>query len=100
MFDRPKQEKPQIVAQDNGKFPDPEHKENFIQCIRSRAKPNAPIEEGHKSVLMAHYPTMSYRLGGTRLSIDPKTEKVVGNDQAMAFFKRQYRKPYVIPDEV
>ena len=100
VFDRPQREKPQIVAQGNGKFPDPEHKENFIQCVRRQAKPNAPIEEGHKSVLLAHYATMSYRLGGEKLVIDPKTEQVVGNDRAMAMFKREYRKPYVLPDEV
>mgnify|MGYP001129745203 CR=1 FL=1 len=47
--------------------PDPEHKDNFLQCVRRKATPNAPIEEGHKSVLMAHYATMSYRTGGQTL---------------------------------
>jgi predicted dehydrogenase len=100
VFERPVREKPTIVASGNGKFPDPEHKENFLQCVRRKAQPNAPIEEGHKSVLMAHYATMSYRLGGEKLVIDPKTEQVVGNDKAMAMFKREYRAPYVLPDQV
>jgi predicted dehydrogenase len=100
VFDRPKREKPVVVASGNGKFPDPEHKENFIQCVRRQAKPNAPMEEGHRSVLLAHYATMSYRLGGEKLTIDRKTEEVVGNDKAMAMFRREYRKPYVVPDEV
>ena len=100
VFGRPQREQPVLIAEGNGKFPDPEHKENFIQSVRRQAKPNAPIEEGHKSVLLAHYATMSYRLGGEKLTIDPKTEHVVGNDRAMAMFKREYRKPYVLPDEV
>jgi predicted dehydrogenase len=100
VFDRPKLQDGVVKAQCKGLFPDPEHKQNFVQCIRSRATPNAPIEEGHKSVLWAHYATMSYRLGGEKLTIDPKTEQVVGNDRAMAMFKREYRKAYAIEDQV
>jgi predicted dehydrogenase len=100
VFDRPKSEKPQIKVQNKGVFPEVEHKENFIQCLRSRATPNADIAEGHRSALLVHYATMSYRLGGQKLTIDPKTEQVVGNPEAMKFFKREYRKPWVVPDEV
>jgi predicted dehydrogenase len=100
VFGRPEREKPVIIAQDNGKFPDPEHKENFVQCVRNRQTPNADIAEGHRSVLLAHYATISYRLGGEKLTIDRKTEQVVGNDKATVLFRREYRKPYVIPDEV
>ena len=70
VFGRPEREKPVVNAQDNGKFPDPEHKENFVQCVRTRQTPNADIEEGHRSVLLAHYATISYRLGGEKLTID------------------------------
>ncbi len=100
VFDRPQREVPQVVAQGNGKFPDPEHKENFIKCVRSREMPNADIREGHISTLWSHYATMSYRLGGEKLVIDPKTEQIVGNDKAMAMFRREYRKPWVVPDQV
>ena len=43
---------------------------------------------------------ISYRLGGQKLMIDAKTEKIVGNDEAMKFYRREYRKPYVIEDIV
>ena len=89
-----------VKDQQKGLFPDPEHKENFIQCIRSRETPNADIEEGHRSVLWAHYATISYRLGGQKLVIDRQTEKIVGNEDAMKLFKREYRKPYVIEEQV
>jgi predicted dehydrogenase len=100
VFDRPYHEQAVVKDQDNGKFPDPEHKENFVRAVRRQEPPNAPIEEGHKSVLMAHYATISYRLGGQKLVIDPKTEEVTGNPEAMKYFKREYRKPWVIEETV
>lgn len=100
VFGRPKLDAGVVVAKDKSTFPDPEHKENFLQCIRSRKLPNADIQQGHRSVLLSHYATMSYRLGGEKLTIDPKTEKIVGNDKAMAMFKREYRSPYQIEEDV
>jgi predicted dehydrogenase len=99
-FDRPQREKPVVKDEGNGRFPDPEHKENFFQCIRSRQTPNADIEQGQRSVLWAHYATISYRLGGQKLAIDRPTEKIIDNADAMKLFKREYRKPYEIPDNV
>lgn len=100
VFDRPKAEQPVIRASGNGKFPDPEHKANFVECIRSRALPHADVEKGHRSALLTHYANISYRLGGQKLIIDPKTEQIVGNPQAMQLFRREYREPWVIRDEV
>jgi predicted dehydrogenase len=98
---RPKLQEGVVKEQDNGKFPDPEHKENFVQCIRSRNLPNADVEQGHRSCLWMHYANISYRLGGQKLAIDPKTEQIVDNPEAMKLFKRaEYRKPYAIGDEV
>ena len=48
---------------------------------------------------MAQYANISYRLGGQKLLIDPKTEQIVDNPAAMKLFKREeYRKPWVIAD--
>ena len=63
VFDRPKDRQPVVIDQVNGRFPDPEHKENFIQCLRSRELPNADIDKGHLTCLMIHYGNISYRLG-------------------------------------
>jgi predicted dehydrogenase len=100
VFIRPELQSGVVKDQKKGLFPDPEHKENFVQCIRSRQRPNADIEEGHRSVLWAHYATISYRLGGQKLLIDRETEQIVGNSEAMKFFKREYRKPYEIEENV
>jgi len=100
VFIRPGLQDGVLKDQVKGLFPDPEHKEDFCQAIRSRRMPNADILEGHLSVLMAHYATISYRLGGTKLLIDRDTEQIIDNPEAMKYFKREYRKPYEIEENV
>ena len=63
--------------------------------MRSRKPPNADIEEAHCSTLLVHYANMSYRAGGQKLQVDPKTE-AVDSPEAMKFFRRTYRKPWVV----
>jgi predicted dehydrogenase len=100
VFVRPELQQGVLKEQLKGLFPDPEHKENFCQCVRSRQTPNADIQEGHRSVLLAHYATISYRLGGEKLRIDRDTEQIIDNPEAMKFFKREYRPPYEIEENV
>jgi predicted dehydrogenase len=100
VYIRPKSEKPVLKAQQKGPMPDPPHKENFIQCIRSRELPNADVEKGHRSALLSHYPNISYRMGGQKLRIDAKTEQFIDNPKACALLTRTYRKPWVVPEEV
>ena len=68
--------------------------------MRSRQEPHADIEAGHLSTLLVHYAMISYRLGAEKLTIDPKTEQIVGNARAMELFTREYRKPWVVEDKV
>jgi hypothetical protein len=89
-----------VAEQAYGRFPDPEHKENFIDCVRTRKKPNADPVVGHRSALLVHYANMSCRLGGRQLVIDPATDHVLDDAEAMELFKRSYRKPWEIPEEV
>ncbi len=89
-----------VESQMFGRFPDAPHKEDFIQSIRTRKLPNADIEEGHRSALLAHLGNISYRLGGRKLHFDAKTETFVGDKKANAMLKREYREPYVVPERV
>ena len=100
VYVRPKDRKPVVSVCTPGRFPDPEHKENFVRCIRSRELPNADVERGHRSALLVHYANISYRLGGEKLVIDRQTEQIVDNAAAMALFKRSYRRPWVIEEVV
>ncbi len=77
------------------------HWANFIDVVRSRKKEdlNAPIEEGHYSCALMHLANISYRLGRS-LNFDPKTETIIGDKEAQAMMKRQYRAPFVVPEKV
>ena len=75
------------------------HVANFIECIRSRKRPNADIEEGHYSTLLAHYGNIACRTGRT-LQIDPDTEGILNDTDANALIRRNYREPWVVPEKV
>ena len=44
-----------LVAEDKGYHPDKWHIPNFIDCIRSRKRPNGDIEQGHHSACLEHF---------------------------------------------
>lgn len=60
---------------------------------------NADIEEGHKSVTVCHLAKISQKLGRS-VHFDPKTERFVNDPEADKYLKREYRGPYVVPDQV
>jgi predicted dehydrogenase len=90
----------QVVADGPGRHPHNPHLDNFLECVRTRERPTADIEEGHKSTVLCHLANISYRLGGRRLKFDGETERFIDDKEANDLVKRKYRKPWVIPDEV
>jgi predicted dehydrogenase len=79
------------------------HFENWIGAMRSRdhTQLNADILEGHRSAALAHAANLSYRLERT-LHFDTKSEVFVGDGakEANAFLSREYREPFVVPEQV
>ena len=90
----------ELVRSEYGRQADKEHQDNFIECIRSRQKPIADVEIGHHSVLLCHMANISYRVGNQRLEFDPQTETFTNCDQANKLLKREYRAPWIVPDNV
>lgn len=90
----------QVIAQEYGRFPDDPHKQNFIDCLKSRERPNADVEIGHLSACLIHLASVSYRVGGHKLKYDANAERFLNDDDANALVKRHYREPYVIPENV
>ncbi len=74
---------------------------NFIEALRTRKQEdlNAPIEEGAISTTLVHLANISYRLGRT-LHFDAATYSVKGDAEANRMFRREYRKPFVVPEKV
>jgi predicted dehydrogenase len=89
-----------LIKQVPGRHPHGPHVDNFFECMRSRKRPNADIEEGHRSTLLALIANISYRLRGRRLEFDGESESFVGDRRANEYLKRTYRKPWIVPEAV
>jgi hypothetical protein len=78
-----------------------DHFANFIQAVRSRNKAelNAPVETAHYASGLAHLGNIAYRLG-RRLEFDPAREKFVNDPEADRLLTREYRPPFVVPEQV
>src|SRR5262249_29900883 len=69
------------------------HLRNFIDCVKDRKRPNADIEEGHKSTRLCHLGNIAYRVRRT-LRFDTQTETLLDDPGANRLLGRTYRKPF------
>lgn len=74
-----------------GSGSDAPHLQNFLDCVRSGARPHADIEHGHKSTLLCHLGNIAWRVGRT-VNCDPQTGHIVGDKGAAKLWQREYRK--------
>jgi len=72
------------------------HVRNFIDCVKTRQKPAADIEIGHRACIYTHLGNISYRTG-RRLVYDPATESILDDPEATAMLTPFYREPYMLP---
>jgi len=88
-----------VLAQGAGGNDEADHVQNFLDCIKSRQKPNADLETvGHPSSLLCHLGNVASRVGRT-LRVDPRTETFVDDPEANALRTRpEYRAPWVLPE--
>jgi predicted dehydrogenase len=69
------------------------HVRNFLDCVKSRQRPNADVEDGHLTATMCHLGNIATRLGRS-LKWDAERETFVGDAEASAMLTRAYRKPW------
>lgn len=67
---------------------------NFIECVRSRERPVADVEIGHKSTIVPHLGNISYRIGGRKIYWDGERERIINDPEAAAMLSRQARPPW------
>jgi len=72
------------------------HKNNFYRCIREGGLPVSDVYTHLQTMNACHLTAIAARLG-REIRWDPKAEKIVGDDQAAAFFARKPRAGYEIP---
>ncbi len=77
------------------------HYQNYIHAIRhnDQSLAKADIEEGFYSCALIHLGNISYRLGRT-LEFDPKTMKFKNDQEANRMLTREYRAPFIVPENV
>jgi predicted dehydrogenase len=86
---RPEELKVRLPAIDN-------HIQNWFDCIKSRQKPIADVEIGHRSAVICHLGNIA-RWVGRKLTWDPAKEIFPGDDEANRYLDRPRRKPYELP---
>ena len=69
------------------------HAANFIDCVRSRNKPNADVETGHRSTTVAHLGNIAFKTG-KKLHWNSETEEFVDDGEASKLLARAARKPW------
>jgi predicted dehydrogenase len=71
----------------------PQHVRNFLDCVKSRQRPNADAEEGHLTANLCHLGNIATRLGRS-LKWDAEKEEFIGDKEASQMLSRPYRKPW------
>jgi predicted dehydrogenase len=71
------------------------HMKDFLQCMRSRKNPAAPVEVGHRSNSICVMTHIAMKLG-RRLVWDPAIERFAGDEEANALLDYPHRKPWAI----
>ena len=73
------------------------HMDNWLDCIRSRNRPVADVEIGHRSISVCHLANIARQVG-RKLRWDPEREVFVGDEEANNYLSRPRRRGYELPD--
>jgi predicted dehydrogenase len=92
--DRKPRMKPMVLSNHDGYSElDNAHARNFLDCVRSRQKPNCDIEEGHRSTTYALLANIALATKA-RLDWDAQAERFTNNDAANELLDYEYRQPW------
>jgi len=72
-----------------------DHVGNFLECVRTRRDPVAPVEAGHAATTVTLVADIATRLG-RKLVWDWKAEGFAGDDQANQMLRRAMRSPWAL----
>jgi len=71
----------------------PDHVRNFLNAVKTRQDPIAPVEIGHRTASLCHLGNIAIRLM-RKLQWDPDQERFIGDHQANAMLSRPLREPW------
>jgi len=73
------------------------HMQNWLDCIKTRQKPVADVEIGHRSISVCHLANIARELG-RQLRWNPAKEQFVDDAEANCLVSRPRRKGYELPE--
>lgn len=71
------------------------HMRNFVECMRDRTDPISDVYSHHRAITTCHLANIAIRLGRT-LKWDPKSEQIIGDDEANRWLSRPSRRGYEV----
>jgi hypothetical protein len=76
-----------------------QHHGNWLECVKSRQQPIAPIEIGHRScsACLIHHMAMKLK---RKLFWDPLRERFKNDDEANSMLSRPQRWPYALDKDI
>ncbi len=77
------------------------HYQNFVNALRAgdRSVLTADIEVTHRSGIFCELANISHRMGW-EVRFNPVTETIPGDEEASGLLRREYRKPFEVPEKV
>ncbi|MFN3151535.1 Gfo/Idh/MocA family protein [Bremerella sp.] len=72
------------------------HLQNWIECMQSRGKPNAPVEVGHRTATICHLVNIARQLDRS-LRWNPITERFIDDLEADQLLDRPRRQGFELP---
>lgn len=72
-----------------------DHKQNFLDCIRTRRPTITPVETACRSVSVGHLGEIAMLIG-RKIRWNPETEEIINDPGASALLGRPYRKPWTL----
>ncbi|MGB2865610.1 MAG: Gfo/Idh/MocA family oxidoreductase [Sedimentisphaerales bacterium] len=72
-----------------------DHKQNFLDCVKSRELTICPAEVGLRSISVGLLGEIAM-LTGRKIKWDPQNEKIIGDPEASALLGRSYREPWIL----
>ena len=74
-------------------YPSGDHRRNFLDCMKTRRLPAAPIEHAHRTISIAHLANIAMLLG-RKIRWNPAAERIVGDESAARMLRRAMREPW------
>ena len=69
------------------------HRQNFVDCVRSRELPIAPAETGQRTETVCHLANIAM-LRGRKIRWDPQSERIIEDPFASKMLSRPKRAPW------